>query len=61
MERPLVLTRPKLTGEQAERLATVLLRRAGATSEIEQRRMQFEVWTHIEERYEIVTEVAQAA
>jgi hypothetical protein len=60
MERPLVL-RPTLTGEQAERLATVLLRRAGATSEIEQRRMQFEVWTHIEERYEIVTEVARAA
>lgn len=61
MERPLLLTRPQLTGEQAERLAAVLLRRADATSEIEQRRMQCEVWTHIEERYEIDTGVAQAA
>ena len=59
-KRPLPV-RPKLTGNQAERLAAVLLRRASANSEIDERRMQSEVRTHIEERYEIVTEVAKAA
>jgi hypothetical protein len=61
VERRPLSVRPKLTGDEAERLVAVLLRRASATSEIEERRMRSEVRTQIEERYEIGTVVIAKA